>query len=344
MSGESLDELLQKLVVDARQREADSRKAARPPSSEDEAAAERLEEIMRSLNPSHFGAVSEQGARDSQEDRFTVIPSMADLFPENVSENISYVAVFDGHEGAACAEFVRCYLHSHVVRHSAFRTDIRLALTEGFSEADRRFLGPPIPAEDPLSLQYTSGCTGALAMINHTRKCLITAHVGDSRALLALRDGTTIQLTRDHTGKSLTPAEREEIKSSGVAMVIGSYIWMTTGGDSQRINRHSVSLEVSRAFGDPLFKHGYNPMLQEYGRDIISVVPEINEYPLTAEHDGAVLLVASDGLFKAITNERAAEVAVNATDLQAAAQTLVSEAIAARCGDNTTVVLARISL
>jgi len=39
MSGESLDDLLQKLVLDARQREAESRKAARPVSTEDELAA-----------------------------------------------------------------------------------------------------------------------------------------------------------------------------------------------------------------------------------------------------------------------------------------------------------------
>ena len=50
------------------------------------------------------------------------------------------------------------------------------------------------------------------------------AHVGDSRAVLALRDGTVKQLTRDHTGKSLSPEERDDIKASGVAMVIGMYI------------------------------------------------------------------------------------------------------------------------
>ena len=53
---------------------------------------------------------------------------------------------------------------------------------------------------------------------------------------------------------------------------------MTTGGDSQRINRHSVSLEVSRALGDPLFKHGYNPLLAPHGKDIVSPLPDVTVY------------------------------------------------------------------
>jgi len=116
-----------------------------------------------------IGVVTDQGARDSQEDRYTVIPSLAEIFPETVIDRIAYFAVFDGHEGAACAEFIRCYLHGHIVRHEAFCSDIRRALHEGFAAADRQFLGPPIPAEDPLSLQYTSGCTGVVALVNYTR-------------------------------------------------------------------------------------------------------------------------------------------------------------------------------
>ena len=57
---------------------------------------------------------------------------------------------------------------------------------------------------------------------------------------------------------------------------------MTTGGDSQRINRHSVSLEVSRALGDPMFKCGYNPLLASHGQDVVSCVPDVLSLPIGA--------------------------------------------------------------
>lgn len=115
---------------------------------------------------------------------------------------------------------------------------------------------------------------------------------------------------------------------------------MSTGGDSQRINRHSVSLEVSRALGDPLFKYGYNPMLDKHGKDIITAVPEVTVRDL-ADDDLCVLL-ASDGLFKALSNERVAEVVcAQQSNMKEVCQALVREAIEAKCGDNTTVVAFR---
>jgi serine/threonine protein phosphatase PrpC len=73
--------------------------------------------------------------------------------------------------------------------------------------------------------QYTAGTTAVCVVVDWTNGILHCAHVGDSRALLVRRDGSVIALTEDHTGRSLTPEQREDIKRSGVAMVIGTNLF-----------------------------------------------------------------------------------------------------------------------
>ncbi|MBI3179734.1 MAG: serine/threonine-protein phosphatase [Deltaproteobacteria bacterium] len=70
-----------------------------------------------------------------------------------------------------------------------------------------------------------------------------------------------------------------------------------------------------------------------------AVKPEVSRHPANV---GDVYLLCSDGLSDLVADERIARAVAGASDLQAAADRLVSEALEAGGHDNVTVVLARV--
>ena len=52
----------------------------------------------------------------------------------------SYYAVFDGHGGTDAAVYAAAHLHTNIVRHKAFKTDIHTAMREGFRQTDTDFI------------------------------------------------------------------------------------------------------------------------------------------------------------------------------------------------------------
>lgn len=51
-----------------------------------------------------------------------------------------FFGVFDGHGGAACADYLRDNLHNFVVQNDKFPMDPEQAIKEGFRECERSFL------------------------------------------------------------------------------------------------------------------------------------------------------------------------------------------------------------
>merc|ERR1719181_2722738 len=80
------------------------------------------------------------------------------------------------------------------------------------------------------------GSTGCIAAVDFSKREVVAANVGDSRAML-IREGRAIPLTEDH--KPEDPKERNRIMNAG-----GRVIKM---GPCHRIDG---SLNLSRAFGD----------------------------------------------------------------------------------------------
>ncbi len=93
----------------------------------------------------------------------------------------SFFGVYDGHGGAACADYLRDNLHQFVIREAAFPWNPREALKKGFENAERKFLemcqGPDG------SLVERSGSCGVATMI--VGDMCYVANVGDSRAVLS---------------------------------------------------------------------------------------------------------------------------------------------------------------
>lgn len=209
-----------------------------------------------------------QGVRPTMEDAEVCIH---DLGISNFRP-CSFFAVYDGHGGRECVDFVWYNLHRIFVhklnkkggldRSVRVREDITEALYEAFLETDARFLTPSA------GQQSTSGC--AAVVLLSVGGLLWCANAGDCRAVLS-RGGIAIDLSSDH--KPDREDEQKRIEDAG-------------GFISFR--RVLGRLAVSRAFGDSEYK-GLE------GSETAQVVicdPEIREESLQL-HDEFILLASN---------------------------------------------------
>ena len=122
------------------------------------------------------------------------------------------------------------------------------------------------------------------------QRTLISANVGDSRAILCKRDGTVVQLTRDHKPNDVI--ERNRIEASG-----GSVDWCGMSDangnpiEGTGVYRINGNLAVARAIGDRAEK------------PCVSSEAEISTYDISGDRTGDIILLASDGLWDVMENE-----------------------------------------
>ena len=223
----------------------------------------------------------------------------------------AYMAIFDGHDGDACASFLQHELHGHLCRQAQFFGDARAAVARAFREADDEACAR-LRADDD-----ASGSTAVVALFDGGSNKLLVAHCGDSRAVLSVSGGCALPLTQDH--RLTRPDELARIRNAGGLVV------------NHRLNG---SLAVSRSFGDVLHKDAATcPTL--------TAAPEVAIRALDDEDEFVV--VGCDGLWdtlsmQTVTNFVRAELQRH-RDLQRAAKALTEEAIARGSVDNVSVII-----
>eukprot|EP00741_Cyanophora_paradoxa_P010585 tig00020537_g10231.t1 len=221
------------------------------------------------------GASCAQGMRPSMEDEHVVLVDLAQKFPD-VNMPCSYFAVFDGHGGAECAQYMKTHLHANIIRSGSFRGDIPKAVKEAYTRTDRQFL-------DTLGKKGIECGSTAVTAILHG-KTLVVANVGDSRAIMSRR-GRAMDLTTDH--KPALPLERQRIEAAGG--------WV-------RGNAVNGCLAVSRALGDIDFKDNATETFgQGFRGDLITADPDVHTYTLTDQDEFIVL--ACDGLYDVMSSQ-----------------------------------------
>lgn len=136
-----------------------------------------------------------------------------------------------------------------------------------------------VMADDALSYQGSTAVAVCLHEGPHGHRTLLSANVGDSRAVLS-RNGQAVDLTRDHKPNE----EREKARILAMGEVI----------EWDRLSKvHRVrNLSLSRAIGD------------RFAKPVVSGEVEINHFPVVDDGDEFVIL-ASDGLWDAMTSEEA---------------------------------------
>ncbi|KAL1170838.1 hypothetical protein V6Z11_A05G240000 [Gossypium hirsutum] len=156
------------------------------------------------------------------------------------------------------------------------------------------------------------GGSTAVTAILINGKSLWVANVGDSRAVLSSR-GQTRQMTTDHEPNT----ERGSIENRGGFV-------SNMPGDVPRVNGQ---LAVSRAFGDKSLKSH------------LRSDPDIQNTKVDGNTD--VLVLASDGLWKVMTNQEAVDIAKRFKDPQKAAKQLTTEAVKRDSKDDISCVVVR---
>lgn len=245
----------------------------------------------------------------------------------------SYFAVYDGHGGNTCADFLKDYLHTYVINAPQFPEDPAAALVEGCKQAEKRFLSMvekrcQQDAAGEWQVDKSGSC--AIVVLTVEKECYV-ANVGDSRAVISTEHGMrTFDLSQDHR-----PNEEKEfyrIRDNGghvyqtqtcqhlpildkEGKVTGQHRQIFTG--PYRVNPGRLS--VSRTFGDIEAK------LPRFGGlpGVISAEPEVAQFTIVdQEHDFIVL--GCDGIFEKLSS-------VNVVD---SAWSAVTEELRRQSSDN----------
>ncbi|XP_059086912.1 protein phosphatase 1A-like [Tigriopus californicus] len=232
-----------------------------------------------------YGLSSMQGWRIEMEDAHTAMIGLP-----NVSERVSWFAVFDGHAGSRVSAHCSHHMLNCILTHDKFKSailkeksqtqgeflsEIQGSILDGFLELDEKLRKIPEVANG----EDKSGTTAVCALI--TEKYVLFSNCGDSRAVLCSA-GEPALVTLDH--KPSNPLEQERIENAGGSVMI------------QRVNG---SLAVSRALGDFEYKNvdGKGPTEQ-----LVSPEPEfyIRERSLA---DDEFLVLACDGVWDVMSNK-----------------------------------------
>ena len=175
------------------------------------------------------GVCSLKGARRTMEDRTTIVHDLRCSKLPPALQPVFYAAVYDGHGGDACAQFLKNELHGYVRRSLDAQSDwsnaeatINAALRDACLQCDAAFLGTN-PAN-------RAGSTACILLV-FGQSIMSCANVGDSRCCLATASGCA-QLSEDQTPARADEAQR--IRDAG-----GFVIHKRVMGE----------LAVSRAFG-----------------------------------------------------------------------------------------------
>nr|XP_043623964.1 probable protein phosphatase 2C 15 isoform X2 [Erigeron canadensis] len=202
----------------------------------------------------------------------------------NPSSSFSVFGIFDGHNGDAAAIYSRDNLLNHVLdaiprglKRDEWLQALPRALVAGFVKTDKQFQ----------SKGLMSGTTATFVIVD--RWTVTVASVGDSRCILDTPDGVVSVLTVDHRLEENTE-ERERVTASGGEVgrlnVIG-------GPEIGPLRCWPGGLCLSRSIGD-----------MDVGEFIVPI-PYVKQVKLSDR--GGRLIIASDGIWDALSSEHAAE-------------------------------------
>ena len=255
--------------------------------------------------------------KEYNEDRVSVCSSVKKPATSKMKvwPKISYFAVFDGHGGEECSEFLEKNFLNYLVENANFPFDIKLSIVETCQKIEEGFFKEF--CKDKIENLNCSGSCALIAVIFDNK--VYIGNIGDSRAIMSINGGTKVkQLTMDHKPDNIKEFER--------ALKNGSKIYLDDNDDLDRdeskipfikdkielekmkvVKENSTEekifrvypsdLAVMRTIGDIKAKK------KEYGGipGTIINIPEIFIYDINSNDDFIVL--GCDGIFDDLSNE-----------------------------------------
>ncbi|GBE62676.1 phosphatase 2C domain containing protein [Babesia ovata] len=211
--------------------------------------------------------------------------------------------------------------HSHPIESLEVRALLQ-GCTKGFEMTDNNFCN--------VAKQYniSDGSTATISLIYgpDVDGCLklITAHTGDSRAILcSMADDSRCfaqALTTDH--KPNDDKERKYIEKNGGTVEFAQGTWRCVA--RSRDGRPSCALATSRAIGDYPLK---------YPNRIVSSEPDVSVYTINFDNDLFLVLV-TDGITAVLTNQEIIDIVCEAIDDECTAEAAAERVVltAEKCG------------
>ncbi|CAK7326624.1 unnamed protein product [Dovyalis caffra] len=236
--------------------------------------------------------------------------------PGNSSSIFSVFAVFDGHNGNAAAIYTRENLLNHILGaipnglgREEWLQALPRALVAGFVKTDKEFQ----------SRGETSGTTATFVIVD--RWTVTVASVGDSRCILDAQGGAVSSLTVDHRLEE-NMEERKRVTASGGEV---GRLSIVGGVEIGPLRCWPGGLCLSRSIGD-----------MDVGEFIVPV-PFVKQVKLS--NAGGRLIIASDGIWDALSSEMAAKSCCG-LPAELAARQVVKEALRTRgLKDDTTCIV-----
>ncbi|KAJ6794288.1 putative protein phosphatase 2C 33 [Iris pallida] len=236
------------------------------------------------------------------EDLFLIKPDCLRI-PGNPSSSFSVFAIFDGHNGVSAAVFTREHLLDHVMSaipqglgRVEWLQELPRALVAGFVKTDIDFQRKG----------ETSGTTVTFVVIDGST--VTVASVGDSRCILDLQGGVVSLLTVDHRLEE-NVEERERVTASGGEV---GRLNLCGGQEVGPLRCWPGGLCLSRSIGDT-----------DVGEFIVPI-PHVKQVKLSSA--GGRLIIASDGIWDALSSETAAK-CCRGLPAELAAKSVVKEAL-----------------
>lgn len=109
----------------------------------------------------------------------------------------SFFAIYDGHGGNICADFLRDNLHDYIIKDPSFPRNPKEAIEKGFEKAEKEFINHHSLNTTKTEILDKSGSC-AIVIMTVDDMCYV-ANVGDSRAIISKNCGSICRaLTIDH--------------------------------------------------------------------------------------------------------------------------------------------------
>eukprot|EP00038_Savillea_parva_P028295 m.64230 g.64230 ORF g.64230 m.64230 type:complete len:423 (+) comp8211_c0_seq1:292-1560(+) len=303
------------------------------PSTQPDNGASKAQDTERVVIPHVADYTFMQGRRPTQEDRHTMLPHYGTKHLKGMLP-ASFYAVFDGHSGDQCSEFVSKNLHVFLAKElkqckaPIAPADIKKCILAACSATDKEFLR----IAKIRKRQDGCCCIAILIVANE----MYVINVGDSRAVLGAADRSATALSEDHKPERTDEKQRIE-KAGGQVIKYGPVYRVTTAAalawEQAKIKRgpRPIQPAIARTFGDASLK---------LPKPILIATPEIRH--VTIKSDDALVLLGCDGIWDVLSNQQAVDVAFKSMDAgedpKAIAGSVVKLAYARGSTDNISVV------
>ncbi|PSS05589.1 Protein like [Actinidia chinensis var. chinensis] len=223
-------------------------------------------------------------------------------FKQVDDHELGLFAIFDGHLSHDIPDYLRSHLFVNILKEPDFWTKTESAVRRAYHMTDTTIL-------EKAGDLGRGGSTAVTAILIDCQK-LVVANVGDSRAVIC-KNGVAKQLSVDHEPSK----ERTDIEDRGGFV-------SRFPGDVPRVDGQ---LAVARAFGDKSLK------------EHLSSEPDVASEVI--DEDTEFIILASDGIWKVMTNQEAVDCIKNVNDAKLAAKHITEEALARNSSDDISCIV-----